>query len=180
MTITDTTSGSVPYSTKGQTRIWTYSYTPSAGSVPAGFLASIDAPRTDVSDVTTFGYDASGNLTSVTNALSQVSQITSCDSNGHPLTVVDPNGVTRNLACNDRGWLTSVGVVTAGGTATTTIDYDDAGQVIKITHPDGSYLAYSYDDAHAKGATPGATFPAVSQWVSIHAPAKGATPRWQI
>src|SRR6185312_7501705 len=32
--------------------------------------------------------------------------------------------------------------------AVTTIDHDAAGQVTRITSPDGSYLSYSYDAAH--------------------------------
>jgi len=46
----------------------------------------------------TYGYDASGTLVSVTNALGQVTQVTSHDASGRPQTVVDANGVTATLA----------------------------------------------------------------------------------
>jgi YD repeat-containing protein len=53
-TETDTTSQTIPYSTNGQTRSWSYTYT------PEGLLASMDGPRTDVSDVTAYTFNAFG------------------------------------------------------------------------------------------------------------------------
>src|SRR5260370_39671671 len=49
-----------------------------------------------------------------------------------------------------QGWLNTVTVVAAGGNAVTTIDHDAEGQVTRITSPDGSYLAYTYDGAHRR------------------------------
>ena len=141
-TATDTTSHVVPYSTNGETRVWTYAYD------AAGLLASVDGPRTGVSDVTTYGYDASGNLTDVTNALAQVTDITAHDPRGLPLTTVDANGVTTTLAYDDRGRLTTVTADATGTPAITTIAYDDAGQVTSVTLPGGASLSYEYDAAH--------------------------------
>ncbi len=45
-------------------RNWSYTYN------SLGLLETADGPRTDVQDVTTYGYDAQGHLTSVTNAVS--------------------------------------------------------------------------------------------------------------
>jgi YD repeat-containing protein len=70
-----------------------------------GLMESIDGPRVDVSDITTFGYDAQGNRTSITNTLSQVTQITAYDASGRPLTIVDPNEVTTQLTYDPRGRL---------------------------------------------------------------------------
>src|SRR5580658_9360261 len=95
-------------------------------------------------NITTYAYDASGTLVTVTNALGQTTQVTSHDASGRPLTMVDPDNVTRMLTYDLRGRLTSVTI--AG--ATTTIAYDAAGDVIQVTRPDGSFLAYSYDAAH--------------------------------
>jgi YD repeat-containing protein len=61
--VTDTTAHTIPYATKGETRTWTYTYT------AEGLLATVDGPRSDVTDVTTYTYDLLGNLTKVTNAL---------------------------------------------------------------------------------------------------------------
>jgi YD repeat-containing protein len=55
-TETDTTTATVPYSTNGRTRTWTYTYT------PAGLLASVKGPRTDVDDTVTYAWDGSGTL----------------------------------------------------------------------------------------------------------------------
>jgi RHS repeat-associated protein len=134
-TQTDTTTGTVPYSTNGQTRSWSYTYT------AAGQVASMTDPR---GNVTTYAYDASGTLVTVTNPLGQTTRVTSHDASGRPLMVVDPNNVTKTLTYDLRGRLISVTVVGA----TTTIAYDAAGNVIQVTRPDGSFLAYAYDAAH--------------------------------
>jgi YD repeat-containing protein len=94
-TLTDTTTTTVPYSTNGQTRTWTNTW--------ANFLlASTKGPRTDVAELTTFTYDASGALTAITNALGQTTSITAHTGGGSPLTIVDPNGVTTNLSYDAR------------------------------------------------------------------------------
>jgi YD repeat-containing protein len=45
------------------------------------------------------------------------------------------------------GRLTSHTVVAAGGNATTSIAYDAAGLVTRITQPNGAYLDFTYDAA---------------------------------
>jgi YD repeat-containing protein len=67
----DTTTSSVPYSTNGQIRGWSYTYT------AAGQLASVKGPRTDVDDTRLYSYDGSGTLVAITNALGQTTQVTS-------------------------------------------------------------------------------------------------------
>lgn len=109
-----------------------------------GLVATIDGPRVDLSDITTFGYDAQGNRTSITNALNHQTQITAHDASGRPLTIVDPNGVTTQLTYDARGRLLTR--TTAG--QTTAMDYDGVGNITRITQPDGSYINYEYDDAH--------------------------------
>jgi RHS repeat-associated protein len=129
-TITDTNTS--------ESRTTTYTYT------AQGLLSSIDGSRSDVADVTKLTYDAQGNLTSITNALNQVTQITSHDAHGNPLSIVDPNGVTTTLAYDLRQRLLSRTV--AG--ATTGFDYDDAGNLQKLTLPTGTFISYSYDAVH--------------------------------
>ena len=48
--LTDTTSTSLPYSTNGQTRTWTYTYN------RTGQVLTAQLPRTDVTAKTTYGY----------------------------------------------------------------------------------------------------------------------------
>jgi len=74
--------------------------------------------------------------------------VTSHDGAGRPLAAVDANGVVTTLSYTPQGWLASVAVAGAGGTATTAIAYDAAGLITQITRPDGSFLAYTHDAAH--------------------------------
>ena len=66
---------------------------------------------------------------------------------GRPLSITDQNGVVTDLEYNARGWLTKSTVRHGSGDAVTTIEYSPAGDVTKVTLPDGSFLAYTYDDA---------------------------------
>jgi uncharacterized protein RhaS with RHS repeats len=60
--LTDTTTQTVPYSTSGSTKTWTYTW-------QNFLLASVRSPRTDVVEKTTYTYDSSGALTAKTNPL---------------------------------------------------------------------------------------------------------------
>ncbi len=130
----------------GTARTWTYTYD------TVGQVLSANGPRTDVADITTYAYYPStdseigrrGNVASVTNALGHVTQITSCNPHGQPLTVVDPNGLTTQLTYDSRQRLKSRNV----GGEVTVYDYDPVGQLIKATLPDNSFVTYGYDAAH--------------------------------
>lgn len=115
------------------------------GSV--NLLTSVDGPLAGTGDTTTYAYDTHGNLASVTDPMGHVTQITAVDAAGRPATIQDMNGVATNLAYDPRGHLTSVTVNPGASQAVTTIDYDAAEQVSKVTAPDGSFLQYTWDDA---------------------------------
>jgi len=145
---TTDTNGSQGFSATptGSPRTWTYTYNAN------GQVLTVNGPRTDVADVTTYTYYPNndptpgnrGMLESVTNALGHTTHITSYNAHGKPLTIVDPNSLTTTLTYDPRQRLTSRTVGTEG----TSYDYDDVGQLTKITLPDSSYLTYSYDAAH--------------------------------
>lgn len=140
-TFTDTTTTTIPYSTNGQARTWTFTWS-------NYLLASVQTPRTDVTAVTSFGYDSTGALTSVTDALSHVTNITAHTGGGRPTTIVDPNSVTTTLTYDARQRLTSAAISGTGGTFTTSYTVDPTGEITKVTLPDSSYLSYAYDAAH--------------------------------
>jgi RHS repeat-associated protein len=129
-------------------RVTTYAYCESvdvlAGCPWVGLLKSVDGPRTDVADVTTFEYDAQGNLYRATNALGHVTTYNSYNAHGQPLTITDPNGILTTLTYDLRQRLTSRTV----GSEQTTFDYWPTGLLKKTTLPDGSFLEYTYDAAH--------------------------------
>ena len=108
-----------------------------------GLIASIDGPRTDVNDITTFDYDAQGNLIKTTNALGQETNITSHDAHGRPLTIVDANNTTTTLTYDARGRLLTRTV----DSQTTTFEYNGVGNITKTTLPNGSFLINEYDAA---------------------------------
>lgn len=140
--VKDQASQSVPYFTSGTTRTWQYTWN------GTGQLLSYQLPRTDVTAKTTMTY-SSGALKTTTDALSHVTTVNTFRSGGLPLTVTDPNGILTTYAYNPRNWPTS-GVLSlaSGGTLTTTLQYDSAGNLTKYTLPDNSYLSYGYDTAH--------------------------------
>ena len=120
-----------------KTRTWTYTYTTSADNTLVNLLKTVDGPRTDVSDVTTYTYYSAddttatppkyrrGDLWKITNALNHTTTLTAYDGNGRPLTIIDPNTVTTTLTYWPRGWLKSKTV----GSKTTSYDYDNVGQL---------------------------------------------------
>lgn len=130
----------------GTPRTWTYTYN------AIGLVLTVNGPRTDVTDTTTYTYHADndpdlgkrGNVATITNAAGHVTSFTSYNGHGQPLTVVDANGLTTTMTYDIRQRLKTRTV----GTETTSYDYDNAGQLTKVTLPDGSFLSYTYDDAH--------------------------------
>ncbi len=130
----------------GTPRTWTYTYNTN------GSVLTVNGPRTDVSDLTTYTYYANddadlgkrGNVATVTNAAGHTTSISAYNAHGQPLTIVDANGLTTSLTYDERQRLKTRSV----GSELTSYDYDGVGQLTKVTLPDGSFLSYSYDDAH--------------------------------
>ena len=129
----------------GSPRTWTYTHTYHA--TIAGFITqtTVNGPRTDVTDTTTYSYDTTtGSIASATNALGHVTTFGNYDADGRPRQITDPNGQVTALTYDPRGRLTARNV----GGETTAYEYDGVGQLKKVTSPDASYISYTYDAAH--------------------------------
>ncbi len=136
-----------------------------------GLIKSTDGPRIDVADTVSFTYRAvddtacaasqatctyrKGDLWKVTNALGQISEYLTYDGAGRVKRMKDANGVITDMSYHGRGWLqtrtvraNANGAPNAALDAVTTLNYDDVGQVVLITQPDGVFVEYGYDDAH--------------------------------
>lgn len=134
----------------------------------ARLVTAIDGPRTDVLDKTTYAYynwdDPTcmvggcsflvGKLKRATNALGHTVEYTVSDrSFGRPVRVRDANGVFTDFEYDDRGRMTARKLRGADDNTQTDdqilrIEYTPAGNVGKLTLPDGSFTVYSYDGAH--------------------------------
>src|SRR6185369_8828487 len=84
-----------------------------------------------------------------TNAAGHLTTFDRYDVDGHPTQVTDPNGVSTASSYDRRGRLRTR-TVNAGSplAETTSFDYDNVGQLVATTMPDGSVLRYQYDAAH--------------------------------
>lgn len=141
-----------------------------AGRCPrVGLVTSVDGPRTDVSDITTYQYYAAdhtdcdtspttcrwrkGDLWKVTNALGHVTETRRYDGAGRVLSVEGADGVVTDMEYHPRGWLTAHKVrgsdaASEADDQITRIDYWPTGLVSSVTLPGGSFTSYVYDAAH--------------------------------
>ncbi|ATQ79252.1 hypothetical protein CR152_32265 (plasmid) [Massilia violaceinigra] len=130
----------------GSVRKWAYAY-------DKGQLTTVTGPRSDIVDVTKYGYDSkTGDLITVTNAVGKATTYGSYDDHGRVHTIRAPDGVTTELAYTERGWVKSK-IVSSGIDAnkppqTTTYAYTPSGQIEMVTFPDNSVTKYTYDAAH--------------------------------
>lgn len=155
-----TDSGTAP--TTVRRTVYTYCAAAGAGTNCGllGQLKSIDGPRTDVNDVTTYDYyetdDATGNYRrgdrkSVTNAVGHVTEYTRYDAQGRAIEWIDANQVGHMASYNARGWKLSETVLgpNPGSTADDAITlytYNYQGNVATMTRPDATYVTFEYDN----------------------------------
>jgi RHS repeat-associated protein len=115
-----------------------------------GQVLTVDGPRTDVNDVTTYtyyncstGYQC-GQVQTITDALGHVTTFNTYNAHGQPLTITDANNVLTTRTYDERQRLKSR---TAAG-ETTNFFYYPTGLLQQVAMPDGSFLNYVYDAAH--------------------------------
>jgi YD repeat-containing protein len=127
----------------GVARTWSYTYT------TYGRVSTATDPN---GAVTSYAYhpdnDANlgrrGNVATITNAVGHVTRITAYNAHGQPTRIIDPNNLITDLTYDLRMRLTRRKV----GNETTSFVYDAAGQLTRVTLPDGARLTYTYDAAH--------------------------------
>lgn len=141
-TLTDTTTHTVPYSTNGRTRVWTYDWT--AG----GLLESVDGPLSGTGDTISYTYTAEGYLASTTDQVGHVVSVTSHDWRGAPLTVEDENDVETAFSYDIQGRPLTVTVDPGASQSVYALEYDAVGNLTKMTLPEGGWLEYAYDAAN--------------------------------
>lgn len=144
------TSITVKDTNSGKSRTTTYSYHPdttnSNGDTMLGRLASVDGARTDVSDVTTYTYDAQNRLIKTTNALGHYIETLSFDAANRPLMTRDANGIETHFVYDMLGRVISSTVVHGIALAATTgYTYDENGNVLTVTQPNEAVTTYTYD-----------------------------------
>ena len=148
LTLTDTTGHSSPYPTNGQTRTYAYSWDSN------GRLLSQNGPLAAVGtedDLTSFTYDAAGNMLTMTNALAQVTTYAGHDANGRPASMTDPNGVVTTFAYDPLGRIAAITVkhpTDPALDAATSMVYDAVGNVTQLALPGTAALLMEYDGAN--------------------------------
>jgi len=131
--------------TNDGSREWRYTYN------SLGLIESMDGPRTDVNDVTTYTYLADGELNTITNPLGHVITYDDYHYTGLPQTIIDENGIVSRVSYNWRGLVTEVILEHPSDSpslnSTTSFEYDDRGLVTQSTNDNGSYIRYEYNNA---------------------------------
>lgn len=140
------------------------------GTIPSGaqprLPKTIDGPRTDVNDITTFVYypidnsiptGARGKLAAIKNALGHITTLADYDLFGNPRRLTDTSSNITELTTDTigRALTHTVKAVTPCNTAadpvcandlTTTFTYDGLGQLTSETRPEGNVTTFAYDN----------------------------------
>lgn len=97
--------------------------------------------------VTTYSFDASGNLASITNPLGQQVRYSGYNGRGFPSTMTDLNGVTTTFLWDEKSNLVSSTINAPSGPLTTSYQYNHNRQPISISYPDGHVTQYQYNSS---------------------------------
>jgi YD repeat-containing protein len=140
---TSDNSGSLGFNATllGEARTYTYTYG------PGGRLLTAVGPRKDLTQKTEYTYDASGNLTKVTDAAGLITALSNHDADGRPRRITQPNGTIVDSTFTPAGLLASVTITADGHSEETKYDYNEAGQVQTISLPDQGFYSFAYDAA---------------------------------
>jgi RHS repeat-associated protein len=141
LTQTDNTTITTPYATNGRTHAWAYDWT------STGLLNSVDGPLPGTADTVSFTYDAFGQQQTRTDEVGLTTQVISRDSRGAPLTLQDAHGIQTIITYDAMGRPLTVTTNPGSSQSQYVMEYDNAGNLKKLTMPQGGWLSYTYDDA---------------------------------
>jgi YD repeat-containing protein len=116
-----------------------------------GQILTIDGPRTDISDVTSFEYDSTtGNLNTITHALIGDTTLPQSDYNAAGLAgkIIDVNGQSTRFTYDGKGRIIAIAYDADGSTQKVT--YNDAGLPDYEIDEDGIEKSYEYDDTYGR------------------------------
>lgn len=88
-------------------------------------------------------YDSQGQLIATTDPAGRLTTYGKHDHTGRPQVITGPDGIQAMLSYNWRGQTTTI----QRGGDNTRFDFDDAGHLRAINHPDGSTASYQQDEA---------------------------------
>jgi RHS repeat-associated protein len=91
--------------------------------------------------ISTYQYDANGNVATITDALGEVYHY-AYDGNGNLTQIVDPLAHTVHMTY---GQLSNMTAITDAAGNRTQYNYDSAGNLLSITYPDSTRQAFAYD-----------------------------------
>lgn len=132
--------------TDGTTRVTNYSYTFHANKMVQ--TVTVDGPRSDINDSTTYSYNNVGGLVSIRSADNLETTFAFTNNSGYPSSTTDPNGVVTGYeyGATYKLWKETFGKNTSTP-LTTVYGRNGLGQVTQISYPNGGYLSNEYDAA---------------------------------
>jgi len=134
----DTSGGVIPYE-----YITTFIYN------SKGQILSIDGPLPGSDDITSFTYDTTtGNLLGITRPLIGSTSLSEYDGAGMLGKVTDVNAQSKSFSYDGRVRITAI-INNADGSSTT-FTYNIAGQPESLTDPDGITRGFSYDTVYGR------------------------------
>lgn len=136
----------------GRPRTWRYSYNESGQLLKVAGPADASGQAESLSLVyygDTTSTHAAGDLASVQHVSGETTQFLEYTQAGLPSKIRRAGGDIVTIVYDGRQRMTSRTIEDGkGGAEATRFAYDDAGQLTRITFPDGASLTLGYDDAH--------------------------------
>ncbi|WP_299598315.1 RHS repeat-associated core domain-containing protein [uncultured Microbulbifer sp.] len=148
---TDLSQQSFPYSSYGDTRTWTYSYTENPSLPGVLESLSINGPRAaaeDGSDDTYhYTFNDQGQIARITNPLGHTTEIDSYDTQGNPTAARLANSLSIKLRYDVHGRMQSLTRQSAEKEIRTQFEHNPNGTLKQISFADDSWQRYTYNDA---------------------------------